>query len=55
MRQNFIHQQGGTVCHSSRTTTRAKTALLTAESDQFFFVAGFAPNPEKTVLKSTAF
>ena len=45
MRQDFVYQQGSTVRHSSRPTTRAKTAPLTAERQQFFIVAGLAPDP----------
>jgi len=54
MRQDLIHQQGGAVCHSARTTTRTETAPLAAERDQFFFVAELASNPEKTILKPSA-
>ena len=50
-----VVQQGGTVNHSARTATGTETAFLTAKSDQFFIVAGFAANPEKTVLKPSAF
>ena len=28
MRQDFVHQQGGAVCHSARTTTRAYPRFL---------------------------
>ena len=47
MRQDFIHQQGGTVNHSACTATAAKSSFLTAKSHQFLIVAGFAPDPQK--------
>jgi len=54
MRQDLVHQQGGAVCHSARTTTRTETAPLTTKRDQFFIVTGLAPNPEKTIFKPSA-
>jgi hypothetical protein len=55
MRQDIIHQQGGTVGHAPCPTTGAETASLTAKRYQFFIVAGFAPDPEKTMFKSATF
>jgi hypothetical protein len=52
MRQNFIYQQGGTIRHSTCTTTGAEAALLAAERDQSFIVAGLAADPEETMFKS---
>jgi hypothetical protein len=51
MRQDFIHQQGGAICHPPCATTGAEAASLTAESDQFFIVARLTPYPEKAMLK----
>jgi len=45
VRQDIVYQQGSTIRHSSCSTTRAETALLTAERQQFFIVAGLAPDP----------
>ena len=45
MRKDLVYQQGGAVHHSACPATLAKTALLTTERQQFFIVAGFAPDP----------
>jgi len=54
MRQDFVHQQGCTARHSARVITGAKAAFFAAKSDQFFFMAGIAFDPEETMLKSPA-
>ncbi len=54
IRQDSVNQKCSAVGHAARTTTGAETSLLTAEGDQFFIVAGFAPHPEKTVLQPSA-
>jgi hypothetical protein len=52
MRQYLVYKQGGTIRHPARTTTGAKSSFLTAKRHQFFIVAGFAPDPEKTMFKA---
>src|SRR5210317_1861443 len=55
MRQDFIHQQSSTIRHATCPTTGAESPPFTAERDQFFIMAGFTPDPEKTVLQHSAF
>ncbi len=55
IRQNFINQQCSAVGHASCPTTGTETALLATECNQFFIVAGFAPHPQKAMLKPSAF
>jgi hypothetical protein len=55
MRQDFVHQQGGTVGHSSRPAAAAKTAALATERHQPLVMAGLTSNPQKTMFKPSAF
>jgi len=55
MRQDVVYQQGSAIRHSACAATGAETAPFAAKSDQFFIVAGFTADPEKTVLEHAAF
>lgn len=54
-RQDFIHQQCGTVHHSPCTTTGTEAALFTDKSDQFFIMTGITSGSEESMFKSSAF
>ena len=54
MRQNVIDQQSGTVRHPSRATTGTEATSFATEGYQFLIMAGFTPDPEKTIFKSPA-
>jgi hypothetical protein len=45
IRQDFVYQQGGTVHHSARTATAAKSASLATERHGPLIMAGLAPDP----------
>jgi len=45
MRQDFVHQQGGTVNHSARTATGTESASLATERHGPLTMAGLAPDP----------
>jgi len=55
MRQDFVHQQSSAVCHPPRPATGAKTAAFAAERHQFIVMAGLTANPQKAMLKPSAF
>jgi hypothetical protein len=51
MGQDFIHQQGGAVGHSSRPTAGAKAAPFATERHQLLVMASLTPDPEKAMLQ----
>jgi hypothetical protein len=52
VRQDFVYQQSGAVCHAACTTTGAEPPFLAAECDQFLIVAGFTADSQESVFKS---
>jgi hypothetical protein len=54
MRQDFIHQQGGTICHSSRPTAGTKAASFTTERNELLVMTNLTSNPEEAMLKPSA-
>ena len=51
MRQDFVYEQSGTVCHTPSPATWAESPLFTAERVQFFIMAGFTAYPQESVFK----
>lgn len=45
----------GTVGHTARAATRAKAAPLATERNELLVMAGLAPDPQKSMFKTTAF
>ena len=48
-------EQGSTLGHTTRATTRAETATVTAEGDQVLVLTFFTTHTQKTVLQPPAF
>ena len=53
--QDAVDEMGGVLGHAPCAPGWAEPPSLAAECDQLFIVAGFAPNPEKAMLKPPAF
>jgi hypothetical protein len=54
MRQDFVYEQSGTVCHTPSHATWAESQPFTAKRDQFFIMAGFTADHQEFVFKPSA-
>jgi hypothetical protein len=53
--KDFVHQQGGTFCHTPCPAAGTETAAFTTKGYQAFRVAGFTTHSQETVFKTAAF